>query len=63
MIYLLEFREVVIQMDKLRNKKQVGLRFDPKLLNMVDRVAKEKGLTRTEFVERAVKMYVIKEAK
>jgi len=50
-------------MDKLRNKKQVGLRFDPKLLNMVDRVAKEKGLTRTEFVERAVKMYVIKEAK
>jgi metal-responsive CopG/Arc/MetJ family transcriptional regulator len=50
-------------MTAIRNKKQVGLRFDPKLLNMVDKVAKQKGLTRTEFVERAVKHVLMKEVK
>ncbi|MBU8757645.1 ribbon-helix-helix domain-containing protein [Priestia megaterium] len=44
-------------------KKQVGLRFEPNLLKMVDKVAKEKGLTRTEFVEKAVKLYVLNEEK
>ncbi|MEN3156746.1 hypothetical protein [Priestia aryabhattai] len=44
-------------------KKQVGLRFEPNLLKMVDKVAKQKGLTRTEFVEKAVKLYVLNEEK
>jgi len=44
-------------------KKQVGLRFEPNLLKMVDKVAKEKGLTRTEFVEKAVKLYVLNQEK
>ncbi|HDR4393675.1 MULTISPECIES: ribbon-helix-helix domain-containing protein [Bacillus] len=42
-------------------KKQVGLRFDPRLLNLVDNFAKEKGMNRTEFVEKAVRVYIARE--
>lgn len=42
-------------------KKQVGLRFDPRLLNLIDNFAKEKGMNRTEFVEKAVRVYIARE--
>lgn len=42
-------------------KKQVGLRFDPRLLKLVDNFAKQKGMNRTEFVENAVRVYIARE--
>ncbi|GAB1799069.1 YlcI/YnfO family protein [Priestia megaterium] len=44
-------------------KKQVGLRFEPKLLNAVDKFAAKKKMSRTEFVERAVRMAIASEIK
>lgn len=44
-------------------KKQVGLRFEPKLLNAVDKMAAMKQMSRTEFVEKAVKVYILNQIK
>ncbi|MED4014163.1 MULTISPECIES: hypothetical protein [Priestia] len=44
-------------------KKQVGLRFEPKLLNAVDKMAAMKKMSRTEFVEKAVKVYILNQIK
>lgn len=42
------------------NKKQVLLRFDPAFLKAMDKAAKQLGMNRTEFVEKAVKREMLR---
>lgn len=42
------------------NKKQVLLRFDPAFLKAMDKAAKQLGMNRTEFVEKAVRREMLR---